>query len=85
MELHTLGVKGGYTQKDVTTLADLLTGWTLNDEAPGDGSGGDLDRFFALRSAAEQRRRVPDSRRRSFPGAWNPSAVSTVCSWRWRC
>jgi hypothetical protein len=46
MELHTLGVKGGYTQKDVTTLADLLTGWTLADEAPGDGSGGELDRFF---------------------------------------
>ena len=38
MELHTLGVKGGYTQKDVTTLADLLTGWTLADEAPLDGS-----------------------------------------------
>ncbi len=27
MELHTLGVKGGYTQKDVTTLAKILTGW----------------------------------------------------------
>ena len=38
MELHTLGVKGGYTQLDVTTLADLLTGWTLADEAPLDGS-----------------------------------------------
>ena len=48
MELHTLGVKGGYTQKDVTTLADLLTGWTLNDEAPGNGMGGDLDRFFGF-------------------------------------
>jgi hypothetical protein len=46
MELHTLGVKGGYTQKDVTTLAGLLTGWTLADEAPADGSGGDLDRDF---------------------------------------
>jgi uncharacterized protein (DUF1800 family) len=48
MELHTLGVKGGYTQKDVTTLADLLTGWTLNDEAPGNGMGGDLDRYFGF-------------------------------------
>lgn len=28
MELHTLGVKGGYTQEDVTNLAKLLTGWT---------------------------------------------------------
>jgi len=28
MELHTLGVGGGYTQDDVTTLAKVLTGWT---------------------------------------------------------
>jgi uncharacterized protein (DUF1800 family) len=27
MELHTLGVKGGYSQKDVTSLAQILTGW----------------------------------------------------------
>jgi len=29
MELHTLGVDGGYTQKDVTELAKLLTGWGI--------------------------------------------------------
>jgi hypothetical protein len=45
MELHTLGVKGGYTQKDVTSLADLLTGWTLADEAPRDGSQ-EVERTF---------------------------------------
>ena len=27
MELHTLGVNGGYTQQDVITLARILTGW----------------------------------------------------------
>ncbi|MEI9931860.1 MAG: DUF1800 domain-containing protein, partial [Rhizomicrobium sp.] len=27
MELHTLGVNGGYTQADVTAMAKLLTGW----------------------------------------------------------
>ena len=27
MELHTLGVNGGYTQADVTALASALTGW----------------------------------------------------------
>jgi uncharacterized protein (DUF1800 family) len=27
MELHTLGVKGGYSQQDVTTLTKILTGW----------------------------------------------------------
>jgi uncharacterized protein (DUF1800 family) len=29
MELHTLGVDGGYTQADVITLARILTGWGL--------------------------------------------------------
>ena len=33
MELHTLGVHGGYSQGDVTSLASLLTGWTLTSEA----------------------------------------------------
>ena len=30
MELHTLGVGGGYTQNDVHELARILTGWTVN-------------------------------------------------------
>jgi uncharacterized protein (DUF1800 family) len=29
MELHTLGVDGGYTQKDVTEVARALTGWSI--------------------------------------------------------
>lgn len=29
MELHTLGVDGGYTQQDVTTVARALTGWSI--------------------------------------------------------
>jgi uncharacterized protein (DUF1800 family) len=29
MELHTLGVDGGYTQQDVTQAARVLTGWTI--------------------------------------------------------
>lgn len=29
MELHTLGVDGGYRQKDVTELARILTGWSI--------------------------------------------------------
>ncbi|MEH2525665.1 MULTISPECIES: DUF1800 domain-containing protein [unclassified Bradyrhizobium] len=28
LELHTLGVGGGYTQEDVTALANIITGWT---------------------------------------------------------
>ena len=30
MELHTLGVDAGYSQKDVTELARMLTGWTFD-------------------------------------------------------
>ncbi len=29
MELHTLGVNGGYTQADVTSFAHVLTGWSI--------------------------------------------------------
>ncbi|HUP41043.1 MAG TPA: DUF1800 domain-containing protein [Vicinamibacterales bacterium] len=29
LELHTLGVDGGYTQQDVQELAKILTGWTV--------------------------------------------------------
>jgi len=35
LELHTLGVRSGYTQDDVTEFARALTGWTLpGDDAP---------------------------------------------------
>jgi uncharacterized protein (DUF1800 family) len=30
LELHTLGVDGGYTQTDVVNVARILTGWTIN-------------------------------------------------------
>ncbi|RSZ56028.1 DUF1800 domain-containing protein [Massilia atriviolacea] len=33
MELHTLGVDGGYSQRDVTELARMLTGWTYDQRA----------------------------------------------------
>ncbi len=37
MELHTLGVDGGYTQNDVTELARMLTGWTFQPRFAGRG------------------------------------------------
>lgn len=46
MELHTLGVDGGYTQKDVTELARILTGWTFDPRQQQDGS---IFRFDARR------------------------------------
>lgn len=47
MELHTLGVHGGYTQTDVTNLASVLTGWTA--ATLGDGQGGGGPRGFTFR------------------------------------
>ena len=43
LELHTLGVNGGYTQTDVREFAKILTGWSLGragDPATGDGQAG---------------------------------------------
>ncbi len=37
MELHTLGVNGGYTQQDVIEVARCLTGWSINHPRRGGG------------------------------------------------
>jgi uncharacterized protein (DUF1800 family) len=37
LELHTLGVDGGYTQKDVTEVARAFTGWTIANPRLGGG------------------------------------------------
>ena len=42
MELHTLGVDGGYTQQDVTDVARAFTGWTIGN--PRQGGGYTFDR-----------------------------------------
>lgn len=42
MELHTLGVRSGYSQSDVTEFARALTGWSTG----GPGGRGDLDHFI---------------------------------------
>jgi uncharacterized protein (DUF1800 family) len=40
MELYTLGVNGGYTQADVTSLAKIITGWTFANRAEKLGEAG---------------------------------------------
>ena len=48
MELHTLGVDGGYTQSDVTQAARILTGWTIapmGDNGYGAGIKNVLDKI----------------------------------------
>jgi uncharacterized protein (DUF1800 family) len=56
LELHTLGVNGGYTQADVTTFAKALTGWSIGGDEGGNrrlarrmgnmGGGGKPGEFF---------------------------------------
>jgi uncharacterized protein (DUF1800 family) len=45
LELHTLGVGGGYTQADVTTFAEVITGWSIGGEA-GRAVSGEPGRFL---------------------------------------
>ncbi|HKJ02019.1 MAG TPA: DUF1800 domain-containing protein [Longimicrobiales bacterium] len=50
LELHTLGVDGGYTQQDVIALAKILTGWTVQRQVRG-GPGGE---GYAFRPALHE-------------------------------
>jgi uncharacterized protein (DUF1800 family) len=40
LELHTLGVGGGYTQTDVTSFAEVITGWSIGGAEGGPLAGG---------------------------------------------
>jgi uncharacterized protein (DUF1800 family) len=46
MELHTLGVTGGYTQADVTAFAKVITGWSIGAAGTGIGACGEPGAFF---------------------------------------
>lgn len=78
MELHTLGVHGGYSQEDVTTLARILTGWTTTREGfvtadtPGeDGVGPDQ---YGMRESFRFAPSLGDPRARTFLGREFPAA-----------
>jgi uncharacterized protein (DUF1800 family) len=45
LELHTLGVNGGYTQADVTNFAQIITGWSIGG-GRGRLAGGDPGQFY---------------------------------------
>ncbi len=52
LELHTLGVAGGYTQQDVTTLSAMITGWSIGGE-PGPLRSGEPG-LFVFREALHE-------------------------------
>jgi uncharacterized protein (DUF1800 family) len=72
LELHTLGVNGGYTQTDVTTLAKIITGWTV---ARAEGKLGAPGPDFARPDLWRQRRRAgAGSAARPCPSSRNRAA-----------
>ena len=63
MELHTLGVRSGYTQADVTEYSRALTGWTIGGFGPGqDGNGNPNDFVFRPQLHEPGTRTVMDKR-----------------------
>jgi uncharacterized protein (DUF1800 family) len=75
LELHTLGVGGGYSQQDVTTFAQVLTGWSI-----GGGSGrlfadGEPGRFVFRAELHEPGAKVVLGRRYADEGVAQGSAV----------
>ncbi|HTL21624.1 MAG TPA: DUF1800 domain-containing protein [Steroidobacteraceae bacterium] len=74
LELHTLGVGGGYTQQDVTTFAQVLTGWSIGGEGPRFG-GGEPGRFVFRPELHEPGAKVVLGRRYADEGFGQGAAV----------
>ncbi len=83
MELHTLGVDGGYTQKDIVEVAKCFTGWTIADPrgyrraAVGEINGTENRRLQRLQRQAG----VPDdldSGEFYFNERWHEKGAKTV-------
>ena len=55
MELHTLGVDGGYTQRDVIAVARAFTGWTITRPRLGPNAPPDADVRFVFRPELHDR------------------------------
>jgi uncharacterized protein (DUF1800 family) len=62
MELHTLGVGGGYTQQDVIEVAKCFTGWTIDRPYAGGGKGQMMDAGTPGQFVFEPKRHEPGSK-----------------------
>ncbi|MBV9345295.1 MAG: DUF1800 domain-containing protein [Gammaproteobacteria bacterium] len=73
LELHTLGVGGGYTQNDVTRFAEVLTGWSIGG---GEGrAAGEPGRFVFRAELHEPGARVVLNTRYADAGLGQGTAV----------
>jgi uncharacterized protein (DUF1800 family) len=83
MELHTLGVDGGYTQKDIVEVARAFTGWTIADPRGYRRSAADMIKGNEDRRLARLQRAagVPDdieSGEFYFNERWHDKSAKTV-------
>ena len=62
MELHTLGVGGGYTQQDIIEVAKAFTGWTI--QQPRRGGGFEFDERRHVKGPKNDPRQEDRQRRR---------------------
>ncbi|MBV9316980.1 MAG: DUF1800 domain-containing protein, partial [Gammaproteobacteria bacterium] len=74
LELHTLGVGGGYTQQDVTSFAQVLTGWSIGGEG-GRFAGGEPGRFVFRAELHEPGAKMVRGRRYADEGFGQGAAV----------
>jgi len=75
LELHTLGVGGGYTQKDVTSFAEVITGWSIGGEG-GRFADGEPGRFVFRPELHEPGAKVVLGRR--YPDAGFDQGVAVL-------
>ena len=80
LELHTLGVNGGYTQADVTTFAQIITGWSIGG-GKGRLAGGTPGQFYFRDNLHEPGAEECSSAR---PITRAASARARPCSRTWR-
>jgi uncharacterized protein (DUF1800 family) len=77
MELHTLGVRSGYTQADVTEYSLALTGWTIGDFGPGQDDDGNPDDFIFRPQLHEPGPRTVMGKRYKAGGETQAAAILT--------
>jgi uncharacterized protein (DUF1800 family) len=80
LELHTLGVDGGYTQRDVQELAKILTGWTVAGIARGARAPG---AFRGRGTRSQTPRELDDAMGFSFQELLHEPGTKTVLGVRY--
>lgn len=84
LELHTLGVDGGYSEDDVKEIAKAFTGWTLHDRTKSgfyfDGEQHDQEKKVVLGYVLPEGRGIEDGLQVLSMLAAHPSTARFICT-----